>query len=128
ESHPKPCMLLTKKGRGYMVNQRHLNKLREGVKAWNQWREEEPESVPDLRKADLHGATFTGIDFGRTYLDGADLRNAKLCSVSLNSASLYQTNLSGAKLRHAWLHRTYFKETILQQTNFHNASLLETMF
>ncbi len=95
-----------------MADKRHLNKLCEGVKAWNQWREEEPERVPDLRKADLHGATLTGIDFGRTYLDGADLRNAKLCSASLNSASLCQTNLSGARLRHAWLHRTYFKDSL----------------
>lgn len=111
-----------------MANKRHLNKLHEGVKAWNQWRAEEPETAPDLRKADLHEMLLTEIDFERTFLDGANLRNAKLCSASLKSASLYQTNLSEARLRHAWLHGTYFNKTILQQTNFHNASLLETMF
>lgn len=121
-------MILMRKGVGYMADQRHLNKLNEGVRAWNQWREEHPEILPDLRKADLQGAILTEVDLRRTNLDCADLRNAKLCSVSLNSASLYQTNLSGARLRDAYLHKTYFKETILQRTNFHKASLLDTMF
>ena len=121
-------MFLMEKGVGYMADQRHFNKLNEGVSAWNHWRKEHPEILPDLRKADLHGAPLTGVDFRRTNLDGADLRNARLCSASLDSASLYQANLSGAKLRDAGLHKTYFKETILQHTNFHNASLLDTMF
>lgn len=111
-----------------MANQRHLNKLCEGVSTWNQWREEHPEILPDLRKAGLRGAVLTGIDFRRTNFDGADLHNAKLCSVSLHSASICQTNLSGARFRHAYLHRTYFKETILQHTNLHKASLLNTTF
>ncbi len=111
-----------------MADQRHLAKLHEGVSAWNQWREEHPEILPDLRKADLHEAVLTGVDFRRTNLDGADLSNARLCSGLLNSASFCQTNLSGARLRHACLHKTFFKETILQHTNFHQASLLDTMF
>lgn len=111
-----------------MADQRHLNKLGEGVRAWNQWREEHPEILPDLRKADLYGATLTEIDFRRTNLDFADIHNANFCSVSLNSASLCQTNLSGARLRYACLHKTMFKETIFQHTNFHQASLLDTMF
>ncbi len=111
-----------------MADQRHLNKLIEGVEAWNQWREEHSEILPDLRKAPLHGAALTGIDFRRTNLDYADLSNANLCSVLLNSASLCQTNLNGAKLRHACLYKTCFKQAILQHTNFHKASLLDTTF
>jgi len=121
-------MFLMEKGVGYMADQCHLNKLNEGVNAWNQWREEHPEILPDLRKADLHEAILTEVDFRRTNLDGVDLRNARLCSVSLNSASLCQANLSGARLRHASMHKTFFKETILQHANFHKAYLLDTMF
>ncbi len=116
------------KGVGYMADQRHLNKLNGGVSVWNQWREENPEILPDLRKADLHKAVLSGVDFRQTNLDGVNLRNARLCSVSLNSASLYQANLSGARLRHASMHKTFFKETILQHANFHKAYLLDTMF
>jgi hypothetical protein len=117
-----------KKGVSYMADQRYLNKLNEGVPAWNKWREECPEIFPDLRKANLRGKTLTGIDFRRTNLDNVDLSNANLCSVLFNSASLCQTNLSGAKLRNANLYRTNFKETSLQRTDFHKASLLETAF
>src|SRR6266566_8947642 len=118
-------MFLMEKGVGYMADQRHLNKLNEGVSAWNQWREEHPEILPDLRKADLHEAVLSGVDFRQTNLDGVNLRNARLCSVSLNSASLCQANLSGARLRHASMHKTFFKETILQHANFHKAYLLD---
>jgi hypothetical protein len=111
-----------------MADKHHLDKLNEGVSAWNQWREEHPEILPDLRKADLRGAVLSGVDLRRTNLDRADLRNARLCSVLLNSASLYQTNLSEARLRYARLYKTIFKETIFQHTNFHQASLLDTKF
>ncbi len=117
-----------KKGVGYMADQRHLNKLNEGVIAWNKWRNENPEILPDLSKAKKQGKSLTGIDFRHTNLDNADLSDANLCSASLKSASLSQTNLRGAKLRNAFLHKTCFKETILQRTNFHRASLLDTTF
>ena len=111
-----------------MAVQSHLNKLNEGVIAWNKWRKEHSEIMPDLREAKLHGRALAGIDFRHTNLDNADLSNANLCSASLKSASLYRTNLSRAKLRNAFLCRTCFKETILQRTNFHKAALLETTF
>lgn len=116
-----------------MADQCHLNKLMEGVTAWNKWRNEHSEILPDLREAKLHGKPLARMDFRHTNLDFADLSNANLsdanlCSASLKSASLYQTNLSGAKLRNALLHKTYLKETILQRTNFHKALLLETAF
>lgn len=117
-----------KKGVGNMSDQRHLKKLNEGVTAWNNWRNERLEILPDLREAPLQGKPLTEIDFRHTNLDSADLSNANLCYASIKSASLCQTNLSGAKLRNAFLHKTCFKETILQRTNFHRASLLDTTF
>lgn len=111
-----------------MADERHLQILRKGVNAWNQWRATHSEIMPDLRNADLHGLPLPQIDLRRTNLDGADLHDANLSSATLTFASLSQTNLSGAKLRSACLHRTSFKETLLQQTNFYQASLLETLF
>ena len=111
-----------------MVDQGHLKKLNEGVVAWNKWRDEHPEILPDLREAKLHGRLLTDIDFRHTNLDDADLSDANLCSSSLKSASLSRTTLRGAKIRNANLYRTNFKETILQHTNFHKVSLLDTAF
>ncbi len=67
-----------------MADQRHLNKLNEGVKAWNHWREEHQEILPDLRKTNIYGASLTGIDLRRTNLNCADLSNANLSEVRLN--------------------------------------------
>jgi hypothetical protein len=36
-----------------MANQEHLAILRQGVQAWNTWREANPEIRPDLREAEI---------------------------------------------------------------------------
>lgn len=109
-------------------HQRHIDKLKEGVNVWNQWRGKHPDITPDLRNADLQAAMLTGIDFRRTNLDGANLSHAHLDAALLNAASFSQANLSDARLRNCNLYKTYFKETILHRTNMHHASLLDTAF
>jgi hypothetical protein len=38
-----------------MANDEHLKILREGVTAWNTWRAENPDAIPDLQDANLTG-------------------------------------------------------------------------
>jgi hypothetical protein len=39
-----------------MANQEHVDRLREGIEAWNRWREQYEDIRPDLNGADLnHG-------------------------------------------------------------------------
>lgn len=38
----------------------HLEILRKGVEAWNEWREESPEIQPYLNDADLRGIDLSG--------------------------------------------------------------------
>jgi hypothetical protein len=52
-------MFLMEKGVGYMANQRHLNKLNEGVSAWNQWSDEHPDILPDLARFNLDELHWT---------------------------------------------------------------------
>ena len=47
----------------------HLEKLREGVEAWNAWRAENPDIWPDLRDAYLTGANLTGADLNGAKID-----------------------------------------------------------
>jgi len=51
-----------------MADQQHLAVLKQGVTAWNVWRRQHPEILPDLNEADLSDAD----------LSGADLRHANL--------------------------------------------------
>jgi uncharacterized protein YjbI with pentapeptide repeats len=74
-----------------MANEEHRALLREGVRNWNTWREENGNIRPDLSRVDFNGASLMRADLRGTDLGGADLREA-----ALNWASLRGTDLGGA--------------------------------
>jgi uncharacterized protein YjbI with pentapeptide repeats len=111
-----------------MANKQHLDRLVQGVKKWNQWREKHPAIKPDLSKADLSGvnlseANLSGADLSGTNLDATDLSNANLVMTNLNEADLSEANLSGADLSAAILRQATFNRTILNRTIFTAANL-----
>jgi len=81
-----------------MANPEHVAKLKEGVAAWNGWREENLTIKPDLRSADFSKADFSEADLAWTDLSGAKLIGADLSGANLIGAKLIGTDLSGAKL------------------------------
>jgi hypothetical protein len=81
-----------------MANEEHVALLRKGVNAWNKWRKENPEVLPNLRGANLMNtslvdANLRGADLIGAYLGGADLRRTNFMG-----AYLIQVNLNGAYL------------------------------
>ena len=56
-----------------MANQEHLAILKQGVKAWNKWRKENPEIVPDLTGANLTRANLTEADLAEANLTRANI-------------------------------------------------------
>jgi uncharacterized protein YjbI with pentapeptide repeats len=79
-----------------MANDEHVAMLKRGLGTWNDWRRANPEVVPDLSAAELHGANLYGADLSR-----ADLVDAELPHASLRTADLSGANLSGANLGEA---------------------------
>ena len=63
-----------------MANPEHLKILNQGVEAWNEWREENPEARPDLTKADLFKANLSGAELIETTLRAALLARSALDS------------------------------------------------
>jgi uncharacterized protein YjbI with pentapeptide repeats len=59
-----------------MANEDHLARLREGVDAWNQWREANRDIQPDLGGAQLGGADLAKVDLSNTDLSWANLFGA----------------------------------------------------
>jgi uncharacterized protein YjbI with pentapeptide repeats len=57
-----------------MANREHLDLLKQGVNAWNQWRKEYPNIQPDLSEAHFPLADFSGINLSQTNLMKADMR------------------------------------------------------
>jgi TIR domain/Pentapeptide repeats (8 copies) len=91
-----------------MVNQEHLDILKQGVKVWNEWRKEHP----DIR------ANLTGADLGRAYLKDADLKDA-----DLSRADLSRANLHGADLTDAILTGAILTDANFTDANFFGAVL-----
>jgi uncharacterized protein YjbI with pentapeptide repeats len=90
-----------------MPNDEHVEVLRRGAAAWNEWRAEDGE-VPDLSRAGLRGLDLSGFDLSRADLRQADLRGTNLSQANLSRAHLDDANffkavLDGADLAGAFL-------------------------
>jgi uncharacterized protein YjbI with pentapeptide repeats len=138
-----------------MANPEHLAKFKEGVEAWNQWRDEtlkdNHRTSADLREADLSGAHLSGLplthvnlyganlrkvnlnsavlmgaDLRRADLTDADLSNAELLGAHLFSAKLRGANLCGARLLGADLGKADLREANLTKASLMNARLSQT--
>jgi uncharacterized protein YjbI with pentapeptide repeats len=76
-----------------MSNDKHVAILKQGVDAWNSWRDANPNIFPDLSKENL-----TNAHLPRANLFGATLIEANLTGADLSRAKLNFANLIGAKL------------------------------
>ncbi len=75
-----------------MANEEHLEILKKGTKAWNNWRE----CYRDI-KPDLSGVNLEKADLSETNLNQVDLRGANLSQAILQGANLRRANLSSAR-------------------------------
>lgn len=116
-----------------MANPEHLEILKQGVEAWNQWRDENTDVIPDFRKANLslanlrgfnlRGANLNGVQLIRATLTRADLREAQVRVTNLYAADLGRAQLQGADLQLAHLDCAR-----LSHADFSMATLGGTMF
>jgi uncharacterized protein YjbI with pentapeptide repeats len=117
-----------------MANEEHLNTLKQGVEAWNRWRQENPGVRPDLsqadlraadlRRADLHVANLGQADLSQAILFEAGLRGADLSGAALRAADLSGANLSGADLAGAGLVGANLVGTDLRGTDLRGMDLI----
>ncbi len=122
-----------------MANKKHLEKLKEGVGVWNDWRAEQKSygkylSVDlreaDLREANLEGANLRGTNLNGAALSGADLNRADLsladlANVDLRVATLRETKLRNANLMWANLSESYLGLADLGKATLGGAKLCE---
>jgi uncharacterized protein YjbI with pentapeptide repeats len=108
-----------------MANPEHIAKLKErdGVKGWNQWRQDNPFTKPDLNEAHLQGARLDGADLSEANLFHTNLNEAKLIKAQLDGANLRGANLAGADLRAAYVEKAYLVSTDLTGANLGKAHL-----
>lgn len=85
-----------------MANPEHLEILKQGVKAWNRWRNKYPDVPPDLSNANLKSVLLR-TNFFRAFFRDEHLRGANLSHADLSNANLSHIDLSFANLSHAIL-------------------------
>ena len=117
----------------FLVNEKHLAILKQGIEVWNKWREENSSIIPDfsgadLNKADLREANLNRINFDRANLSNANLSYAHLIGANLANADLHNANFLGANLTeanltNAELYWSYLKGADLSYTNLKKANL-----
>jgi uncharacterized protein YjbI with pentapeptide repeats len=90
-----------------MAKEEQLNRLRQGVVEWNEWRAANRLTPVDLSLANLNHANLSGANLSNAKLSNADLSGANLERADLSGAILERTdlraNLSNANLRGAIL-------------------------
>jgi len=111
-----------------MVNESHLEILKQGFKVWNSWREEYHDVRPDLSgahlpEADLYEANLIGADLFYADLTDADLSGANLSGANLSHAELTDANLSGADLSGADLSNADLSGADLSNADLSGADL-----
>lgn len=89
-----------------MADKAHIDRLRAGAAAWNQWRQEAPAIRPDLAETDFSGLDLQGVNLADAILTGANFVNARLSGADLRGADLRGADLSGSKLDGANLSRS----------------------
>lgn len=120
-----------------MANPEHLEILKQGVKAWNEWRNSNPYLRPDLRGVDLQGidirdaflaetdlslVDFSGRNLSGAHLGYADFTEAKFNDTNLTKADLgrstfFRADLIGANLEGAELQAADFRQAYLMRAN-----------
>jgi len=106
-----------------VANPDHLAILQSGVPAWNAWRKEHPDIVPDLARAPLRAANLQNANLDSAILWKADLGEAHLEDATLREANLRKVNLFDANLSNADLSRANLTGAQLVDTNLENANI-----
>ncbi len=113
-----------------MANPDDLEKLCQGPRVWNAWREENPEIIPDLRNASFSlsqrqfGASNGGpINLADADLEGAELRHATLAGADLERANLTAADLVYSRLDGANLISADLTDAVLDYADLTDARL-----
>lgn len=111
-----------------MANPEHVAKLREGVEAWNEWRNTNLLLVPDLSSINLAGEDLRGANFRIANLAKTIFSTTNLIGADLVKANLTEANFDGARLDRALfgnsiLVRGSLREAFIENANFVLADL-----
>ena len=107
-----------------MANPKHLKILRQGVEAWNEWRQANPRIKSRPSRINLSGAHLARADLADVNLSDANLSGANLISAHLSGANLKGAMVSHARMNGAQLQRANLQRVALWGADLRMASLI----
>jgi hypothetical protein len=117
-----------------MADPKHVDILKQGVDAWNRWRDSHHYLRPDLREVDLQGVDIRGaylaeadlsrVDFSGRDMSGALLDDADFTEAKFNDADLTKADLTRSNLFRADLVKANLEGAKLQAADFRQAYLM----
>ena len=111
-----------------MANQEQLEILKQGVEAWNEWRDTNPGIRPNLIEANLSDRNLQGANLNEVVLIRAKLDNADLSGATLDGAELSGAKLLGARFIGTHLSNCIFDGSYLANANFDRATMRRAKF
>src|SRR5262245_49111572 len=130
-----------------MANRDHVAILTNGAGAWNAWRANNPEVIPDLRGIQVPSdvqvsGTLAGANFRRADLSGfiglgsdrdwsgsvPSMEGADFLGANLTGAHFWRVTMEGASFRDAVLDRAEFEQTNLERAQMVGTSVLGATF
>jgi uncharacterized protein YjbI with pentapeptide repeats len=106
----------------FMANQGHLDILKLGVDRWNNWRNAEPQVVPDLANGDMgNNQDFTGANLNGANLFGFNFNGCVLHSCDFSDATLIWAQLSATRVSHSRFTRADLSSAVFVGAHIHNS-------
>jgi uncharacterized protein YjbI with pentapeptide repeats len=119
-----------------MANGEHVEMLRQGVTAWNKWRQKNPDIMPDLSDLKSDKLNLKRIDFSNTRLEkaclsmsnlaDANFRDALLHAADLQGSNFQRADFSGADLSFANLSKSNLREIIWNKAKLRRTDLSDS--
>lgn len=100
-----------------MANSQHVELIKKGTDTWNEWRENNPDVIPDLAWANLIGLDLGGINLRKANLKLAFCRTTDFSNADFTEAVLYGTNFQDSDLRSA----------VMKDVNLEGANLINSV-
>jgi hypothetical protein len=100
-----------------MANPEHLKILKQGVEAWNKWRDKNHSIRPDLSEAGLANTILNSANLEKANLKEANLVGAELIETNFSRADLSNVNVGNALLWYAKLEKANLRGADLRFCN-----------
>ncbi|MDO7851646.1 pentapeptide repeat-containing protein [Hymenobacter convexus] len=112
------------------IKETHLAILLNGVDKWNEWRENNPTTLVDLRGISLfeRGISFAGVNLKYANLEGALLAKVDFRGADFSACYLKDVNLEGADLRGANFSGAYGSQAKLSIADMRKCDLRLSKF